>query len=160
MALRPGDKVKAYIQRAHNFALPADGDTPIVTVGPGTGVAPFCRNTWPEAPRARPGSSLAISGATRIFSTRTNSRDSRRRARFRSSRLPGRAMAKKKVYVQDRMREEVADLWSWLGKGAHFYVCGDAKRMAADVDATFDALRVKITGTSPGPDLRPNPLER
>jgi hypothetical protein len=35
------------------------------------------------------------------------------------------------------MREEAADLWSWLGKGAHFYVCGDAKRMAADVDATF-----------------------
>ena len=43
----------------------------------------------------------------------------------------------KKVYVQDKMREEAAELWSWLGKGAHFYVCGDAKRMAADVDATL-----------------------
>ena len=46
-------------------------------------------------------------------------------------------MAKRRVYVQDKMREDAAELWSWLGKGAHFYVCGDAKRMAADVDAAL-----------------------
>ena len=68
---------------------------------------------------------------------RTNCRDSRRRARSPSSPSLGRAMTKKKVYVQDQMREDGADLWAWLAKGAHFYVCGDATRMAPDVDATL-----------------------
>jgi sulfite reductase (NADPH) flavoprotein alpha-component len=45
--------------------------------------------------------------------------------------------AEKKVYVQDKMREDGADLWAWLGKGAHFYVCGDAAHMAPDVDAAL-----------------------
>ena len=45
-----------------------------------------------------------------------------------------------KVYVQDRMRERAAELWEWLEKGAHFYVCGDAKRMAKDVDAALHSI--------------------
>jgi sulfite reductase (NADPH) flavoprotein alpha-component len=56
-----------------------------------------------------------------------------------------------KVYVQDKMREEAADLWSWLGKGAHFYICGDAKRMAADVDTALVQICEKqgeMDGTS------------
>jgi sulfite reductase (NADPH) flavoprotein alpha-component len=45
-----------------------------------------------------------------------------------------------KVYVQDRMRENARELWAWLQGGAHFYVCGDAKRMAKDVDVALHAI--------------------
>jgi sulfite reductase (NADPH) flavoprotein alpha-component len=54
-----------------------------------------------------------------------------------------------KVYVQDRMRENAAELWAWIQAGAHFYVCGDAKRMAKDVDAALHALIASEGGMSP-----------
>jgi sulfite reductase (NADPH) flavoprotein alpha-component len=138
--LRPGDRVKAYIQPAHAFALPANGDTPIIMVGPGTGVAPF---------RAFLQERMAIKAtgpAWLFFGHQRRDTDF-----FYEDELSGFQAAgtltklslawsrdgEKKVYVQDKMREEAAELWSWLGKGAHFYVCGDAKRMAADVDAAL-----------------------
>ncbi|MDB5375020.1 MAG: sulfite reductase subunit alpha, partial [Belnapia sp.] len=52
----------------------------------------------------------------------------------------------KKVYVQDQMREEAGDLWRWLQDGAHFYVCGDASRMAKDVDAALRAIAMQQGG--------------
>jgi sulfite reductase (NADPH) flavoprotein alpha-component len=139
-ALRPGDKVKAYIQRAHDFALPVSGDTPIVMVGPGTGVAPF-RAFLQERMATK-----AKGPAWLFFGHRRRATDF-----FYEDELSGFQAAgtlaklslawsrdvEKKVYVQDKMREDGADLWAWLGKGAHFYVCGDAKRMAADVDAAL-----------------------
>jgi sulfite reductase (NADPH) flavoprotein alpha-component len=54
----------------------------------------------------------------------------------------------RKVYVQDRMREAGAELWSWLDAGAHFYVCGDAKRMARDVDAALISIAASHGGKS------------
>jgi sulfite reductase (NADPH) flavoprotein alpha-component len=53
-----------------------------------------------------------------------------------------------KVYVQDRMREHGAQLWAWLEEGAHFYVCGDAIRMARDVDATLKQVAARHGGMS------------
>ena len=54
-----------------------------------------------------------------------------------------------KVYVQHRMQENAAELWKWLGEGAHFYVCGDAKRMAKDVEDTLLQIAVEQGGKSP-----------
>ena len=139
-ALRPGDKVKAYIQRAHDFALPVSGDTPIVMVGPGTGVAPF-RAFLQEGMATK-----AKGPAWLFFGHRRRATDF-----FYEDELSGFQAAgtlaklslawsrdvEKKVYVQDKMREDGADLWAWLGKGAHFYVCGDATHMAPDVDAAL-----------------------
>ena len=54
-----------------------------------------------------------------------------------------------KVYVQDRMRENAAELWSWIKNGAHFFVCGDAKRMAKDVDQALHYIIAEQGGTTP-----------
>jgi sulfite reductase (NADPH) flavoprotein alpha-component len=127
--LRPGDKVKAYVQRARDFM-----------VGPGTGIAPFRAFLQERMATNAKGPAWLFFGhqkpATDFFYedelsgfqvTGTLSKLS-----LAWSRNGG-----NKVYVQDKMREDAAELWSWLSKGSHFYVCGDAKRMAADVDATL-----------------------
>jgi sulfite reductase (NADPH) flavoprotein alpha-component len=153
-ALRPGDKVKAYIQRAQDFALPASGDTPVIMVGPGTGVAPFRAFLQERMATKAKGPAWLFFGHQR-----------RNKDFFYEDELSGFQAAgtlsklslawsrdgASKVYVQDKMREEAADFWSWLGKGAHFYVCGDAKRMAADVDAALVQIceeQGKIDGAS------------
>ncbi|MFD1701800.1 sulfite reductase subunit alpha [Methylopila henanensis] len=133
----PGDKLKVYVQKAHGFALPKAGDTPIIMVGPGTGVAPF-RSFLRERNATR-----ATGGAWLFYGHQHEASDYYYREELEELQAAG-ALTKlslawsrdgaQKVYVQDRMREAGAELWSWLEKGAHFYVCGDAKRMAADVE--------------------------
>jgi sulfite reductase (NADPH) flavoprotein alpha-component len=139
-ALRPGDKVKAYIQRAHDFALPATGDTPIIMVGPGTGVAPFRAFLQERMATKAKGPAWLFFGhqrrATDFFYEDELSGFQAAGTLAKLS-LAWSRDADRKVYVQDKMREDGADLWAWLAKGAHFYVCGDAARMAADVDAAL-----------------------
>ncbi|MGC2221870.1 MAG: sulfite reductase subunit alpha, partial [Methylocella sp.] len=139
-ALRPGDKVKAYIQRAHDFALPANADTPIIMVGPGTGVAPFRAFLQERMATKAKGPAWLFFGhqrrATDFFYEDELSGFQAAGTLAKLS-LAWSRDADKKVYVQDKMREDGAGLWAWLGNGAHFYVCGDAKRMAADVDAAL-----------------------
>ncbi len=136
----PVDKVKAYIQRAHEFALPANGDTPIIMVGPGTGVAPFRAFLQQRMATKAKGPAWLFFGhqrrATDFFYEDELSGFQAAGTLAKLS-LAWSRDGEDKVYVQDKMREEAADLWTWLGKGAHFYVCGDAKRMAPDVDATL-----------------------
>ncbi|MFI1162035.1 molybdopterin-dependent oxidoreductase [Streptomyces sp. NPDC020801] len=133
----PGTPVPVRVQRAPHFRPPADPATPTVMVGPGTGIAPFIG--FLEERRARGHRApnwlffgeqhratdfyyeeeLAafLAGGTLTRLDTAFSRDQRA-----------------KIYVQDRMREHGPLLWSWLRDGAHFYVCGDASRMAKDVD--------------------------
>jgi sulfite reductase (NADPH) flavoprotein alpha-component len=142
-ALQPGDKVSAYIQRAHDFALPQGGDTPIVMVGPGTGIAPFRAFLQERMATGATGPAWLFFGHQRrdtdfFYEDELN-------AFLASGVLTELSLAwsrdtDRKVYVQDKMREEAAALWSWLARGAHLYVCGDAKRMAADVEATVAAV--------------------
>lgn len=132
-----GSKLKVYVQKAHGFGLPTSGETPIIMVGPGTGVAPF--RSFLRARRA----TSATGGAWLFFGHQREASDFFYRDELAELQAAG-ALTKlslawsrdgdAKVYVQDRMREAGAELWSWLEKGAHFYVCGDAKRMAADVE--------------------------
>jgi sulfite reductase (NADPH) flavoprotein alpha-component len=134
--LRPGAMTPIYVQRAHGFALPED-DVPIVMIGPGTGVAPFRAFLEERAARGAAGRNWLFFGNQRRdvdflyreeleawardgLLTRLDTAFSREQAH--------------KVYVQDRLRDNAAALWRWLEDGAHVYVCGDAKRMAADVD--------------------------
>jgi NADPH-dependent sulfite reductase flavoprotein alpha-component len=132
-----GTPVPVHVQRSPHFRPPADPATPMIMVGPGTGVAPFVgflderRARGHRAPnwlffgeqhRATDfyyGDELAahLADGTLTRLDLAFSRDQRA-----------------KVYVQDRMREHGPLLWSWLQDGAHFYVCGDASRMAKDVD--------------------------
>jgi sulfite reductase (NADPH) flavoprotein alpha-component len=144
--IKPGTGVRVYIQRAHAFALPKDGATPIIMVGPGTGVAPFRSFLWQRK------AAKAKGKAWLFFGHQHEVTDFFYRDEFEAF-LADRTLARlstawsrdgrEKVYVQDRMLEAGPDLWAWLRDGAHFYVCGDAKRMAKDVESALVEISSK-----------------
>ena len=137
---QPGDTIKAYVQKAHNFGLPTDPNTPIVMVGPGTGVAPFRAFLQERQAIGAPGQNWLFFGHQRSacdFFYRDEFQELRQKGVLTRLSLAWSRDGKEKFYVQDRMREVGAELWQWLARGAHFYVCGDAKRMARDVEAAL-----------------------
>ena len=135
--INPGDEVKVYVQKAHGFALPQDPKTPIIMIGPGTGVAPFRAFLLDRRATGAPGKNWLFFGHQRsdcdfFYSDELN-------AMKTSGLLTRLSLAwsrdgDKKFYVQDRMREVGRELWTWLAEGANIYICGDAKRMAKDVE--------------------------
>jgi sulfite reductase (NADPH) flavoprotein alpha-component len=138
--LKPGASVKVYIQKAHGFALPKSGDTPIIMVGPGTGVAPFRSFLWHRK------ATKAKGRAWLFFGHQHEATDFFYRDEFEVFLADGTLTrlstawsrdGREKVYVQDRMHHAGPELWVWLRDGAHFYVCGDAKRMARDVETAL-----------------------
>jgi sulfite reductase (NADPH) flavoprotein alpha-component len=141
--LREGGTLPVYVQKAHGFALPASGDVPIIMVGPGTGIAPF-RAFLQE--RLATG---AKGGGWLFFGHQKKGNDFFYEDELAAMQSAG-ALSRlslawsrdgaQKTYVQDKMREEGAELYRWLERGAHFYICGDAKRMAADVDKALHAI--------------------
>jgi sulfite reductase (NADPH) flavoprotein alpha-component len=136
----PGETLKVYVQKAHNFGLPADPNTPIIMVGPGTGVAPFRAFLQERHATGAPGQNWLFFGHQRSacdFFYRDELHDLRQKGVLTRLSLAWSRDGKEKFYVQDRMREVGAELWPWLARGAHFYICGDAKRMAKDVEAAL-----------------------
>ena len=135
--VKPGTPLKVYIQKAHGFALPDNGATPIIMVGPGTGVAPFRSFLWHRKAAKAKGRAWLFFGhqheATDFFYRDELDAFLADGTLTRLSTAWSRD-GREKVYVQDRMREAGPQLWAWLKDGAHFYVCGDAKRMARDVE--------------------------
>ena len=133
----PGQRVKVYVQRAQHFGLPADPATPIIMIGPGTGVAPFRAFLHERMATKAPGRSWLFFGHQhRDYDFFYEDEFSGMRAAGALTRLSlawSRDDAQK-FYVQDRMREVGRDLWAWLADGAYVYVCGDAKHMAKDVE--------------------------
>jgi sulfite reductase (NADPH) flavoprotein alpha-component len=135
--IKPGDQVKVYVQKAHGFALPQDPKTPIIMIGPGTGIAPFRAFLLDRRATGAPGKNWLFFGHQRsdcdfFYSDELN-------AMKTSGLLTRLSLAwsrdgAKKFYVQDRMREVGRELWTWLAEGANVYVCGDATRMAKDVE--------------------------
>ena len=144
------DRVPVFVHVAKGFRLPEDGNTPIIMVGPGTGVAPFRAyiqdrkatgaqgKNWLFFGEQRRGSDFLYEEEFGAFQaegvlTRFDTAFSRDQAH--------------KVYVQHRMLENAAEIWKWIDlEGAHFFVCGDAMRMAKDVDAAL----LKIVETEGG----------
>lgn len=153
---RPGDRVRVFVSRAHGFALPADGAVPIVMIGPGTGVAPFRAFLQERLATGATGPAWLFYGhqreATDFFYRDEFEGLIAAGALTRLSTAWSRD-AGPKVYVQDRMREAGEELWRWLERGAHVYVCGDAKRMAADVDRALVEI-VARHGGKPEADAR------
>jgi sulfite reductase (NADPH) flavoprotein alpha-component len=135
--IQPGDPVKVYVQKAHGFALPQDPKTPIIMIGPGTGVAPFRAFLLDRKATGAPGKNWLFFGHQRSASDFFYSDELN--ALKTSGLLTRLSLAwsrdgDKKFYVQDRMREVGREVWTWLAEGANVYVCGDAKRMAKDVE--------------------------
>lgn len=142
--VRPGQSLRVYVQAAHGFGLPCDPATPIIMVGPGTGIAPF--RAFLQERLAQKNAGKAVGPAWLFFGHQRRTSDyfyEDELAGFEASGVLTRqslAFSRdqaEKIYVQDRMREAGQELYDWLSRGAHFYVCGDAKRMAADVDSTL-----------------------
>jgi sulfite reductase (NADPH) flavoprotein alpha-component len=135
--IQPGDPVQVYVQKAHGFALPQDPKVPIIMIGPGTGIAPFRAFLLDRKATGAPGKNWLFFGHQRsscdfFYADELN-------AMKTSGLLTRLSLAwsrdgDKKFYVQDRMREVGRELWTWLAEGANVYVCGDAKRMAKDVE--------------------------
>jgi sulfite reductase (NADPH) flavoprotein alpha-component len=133
----PGSPLRVYVQKAHAFGLPADSATPVIMIGPGTGVAPF--RAFLQERRA-----IGATGRNWLFFGHQRSNfDFFYEDEFKEMKASGLLTrlslawsrdGTEKIYVQDRMREVGRDLWGWLADGAHIYVCGDAKRMAKDVE--------------------------
>ena len=153
LADRCGDAtpLPVFVQTSHGFRLPANGNIPVIMCGPGTGIAPF--RAFLEERRA-----TGAQGMNWLFFG-----DQRRSTDFLyQEQLEGwvsdghlarldlafsRDQAEK-IYVQTRMLESSTELWSWLESGAHFYVCGDASRMAKDVDAALHQIAQTSGGLS------------
>ncbi|MBF6227622.1 molybdopterin-dependent oxidoreductase [Nocardia abscessus] len=129
--------VPIFLQRAPHFRPPADPTAPMIMVGPGTGIAPFRGFLHERRALGCTGRNWLFFGdqhAAQNFYYRAELEDM-----FRSGFLTRLDLAfsrdqRERIYVQHRMIEHGAELWSWLREGAHFYVCGDASRMAKDVD--------------------------
>ncbi|WP_251863197.1 bifunctional nitrate reductase/sulfite reductase flavoprotein subunit alpha [Achromobacter sp. Marseille-Q4962] len=145
--------VPVFVQRSAHFRLPAGGDTPIIMVGPGTGVAPFRGFLHERRARGAQGRNWLF------FGERHRHTDFYYQEELLAMRADGLlseldlAFSRDqpdKVYVQHRMRQRGARLWAWLEEGAHFYVCGDAGRMARDVDAALRAIVAEHGGMSAG----------
>ena len=138
--MRPGDKIKVYVQKAQHFGLPADPSVPIIMIGPGTGIAPFRAFLHERMATKAPGRNWLF------FGHQHSSYDF-----FYEDELTGLKAAgvltrlslawsrdgREKFYVQDRMRQVGRELWAWIAEGAHIYVCGDAKHMARDVEGAL-----------------------
>jgi sulfite reductase (NADPH) flavoprotein alpha-component len=141
--IRPGQKVRLFIQPSHGFHLPKSGDVPIIMVGPGTGIAPFRAFLEERKAAGAKGSNWLFFGDQKSehdFLYRDELENYHREGTLHRLTTAFSRDQEKKVYVQHRMQESAADLWEWLQKGAHFYVCGDAKRMAADVDQALKQI--------------------
>ncbi|MDA8483995.1 sulfite reductase subunit alpha [Pseudomonas resinovorans] len=135
--------VSIFIQKSAHFRVPADPERPMIMVGPGTGIAPFRAFLQERQAAGAKGRNWLFFGEQRK-TTDFYYRDELEawQASGHLHRLDtafSRDQAEK-VYVQHRMLEQGAELWRWLEDGAHFYVCGDASRMAKDVDAALKAV--------------------
>lgn len=135
--VQPGETLRAYVQKAHDFALPSDSNQPIIMIGPGTGVAPFRAFLHERQAIQAPGKNWLFFGHQRSasdFFYEDELKAMKNAGLLTRLTLAWSRDSGEKIYVQDRMREVGRDLWSWLTEGASLYVCGDAKRMAKDVE--------------------------
>jgi sulfite reductase (NADPH) flavoprotein alpha-component len=144
-----GGSLPVYIQPNKRFRLPADPSTPIIMIGPGTGIAPF--RSFLHERRA-----LNHTGRNWLFfGERSASTDFLYRDELQAMHADGHLTRldlafsrdqEHKIYVQDRMLERGAELFQWLQEGASLYVCGDASRMAKDVDAAIHTIAQRRGG--------------
>ena len=147
----PGDRLRVYVQKAHNFALPSNPNAPVIMCGPGTGIAPFRAFLHERKAVAAPGPNWLFFGHQRQatdFFYRDELQAMQASGLLTRLSLAWSRDAEQKFYVQDRMREVGAALWDWLEKGAHFYICGDAKRMAKDVEGAMVEIAAEHGGRS------------
>jgi len=148
--------VPVFVQKSHGFRLPDNPDTPIIMVGPGTGVAPFRAFLHERRATAAQGRNWLFFGEQRAaadFFYREELEPMLMSGHLTKLSTAFSRDQADKIYVQHRMLEEAPTLWAWLQEGAHFYVCGDAQRMAKDVEAALLRVIETAGGRSPEDSL-------
>lgn len=150
--LKPGDSISIFVHRSHEFTLPVSPSTPIIMVGPGTGIAPFRAFLQERQVTKASGKNWLFFGdqhrATDFLYEQELS-DHCGRGILNHLDTAFSRDGSEKVYVQDRIRQRGQEVVEWLDAGAYFYVCGDAKRMACDVDAALREVVAQHKGLSP-----------
>jgi sulfite reductase (NADPH) flavoprotein alpha-component len=148
----PGGTLPIFIHSNQLFRLPADTGVPVIMIGPGTGIAPF--RAFLEHKEAGVGhwpmwlffgdqrASQDFLYEYELLRWKQNGVLQRLDTAFSRDQ-------KEKIYVQQRIRENSAELWKWLDRGAYFYVCGDSKRMAPDVEAALLDAVAEHSGRGP-----------
>jgi sulfite reductase (NADPH) flavoprotein alpha-component len=148
--------VPVFLQRSPHFRLPEDPSTPMVMVGPGTGIAPFRGFLQERRTLGHTGRNWLFFGDRRAaenFYYRTELEDMFRDGFLTRLDLAFSRDQPERIYVQHKMIDSGAEIWRWLQDGAHFYVCGDASRMAKDVDAALTRI-IKTHGGMSDEDVR------
>ena len=150
--IQPGDSLPVYIQQNPNFKLPASSDTPIIMIGPGTGVAPFRSFLGEREETGAEGKSWLFYGDQHFSTDFLYQVEWQRWLKDGVLNRMDVAFSRdtdQKVYVQHRMLENSRELYQWLQEGAYVYVCGDEKKMAHDVHSTLITLFEQEGGVSP-----------
>ena len=144
--LEEGGEVRVFIEPNPHFRLPENGDTPVIMIGAGTGIAPFRAFMQQRSANGDGGKNWLFFGNQRLaddFLYQLEWVDFRKDGLLTRADLAWSRQGEHKVYVQHKIAEHAAEVWSWLQQGAHVYVCGDATRMARDVE---EALLEVIAG--------------
>lgn len=133
-------EIPIFIQKSAHFRPPAAPDVPMIMVGPGTGVGPFRGFLQERQALEAKGRNWLIFGEQRAdsdFYFKDELESLQKEGYLHRLDTAFSRDQPEKIYVQNRILEHGAELWSWLTEGAHFYVCGDANRMAKEVDAAL-----------------------
>jgi sulfite reductase (NADPH) flavoprotein alpha-component len=149
--VEPGDKIKVYVQKAKDFALPRDPTRPVIMIGPGTGIAPFRAFLQERQLTNAPGRNWLFFGHQRRdhdFFYEDELTAMRASGLLTRLTLAWSRDGDEKIYVQHRMRDVGRDIWSWINDGAHIYVCGDALKMAKDVETALIDIVAEHGGCS------------
>lgn len=137
-------EVRVFVEHNDNFRLPANPDTPVIMVGPGTGIAPFRAFMQEREAQGAEGKNWLFFGNphfTQDFLYQVEWQRYVKSGLLSKISLAFSRDQANKIYVQDRLREAGLELYQWLEAGAHFYVCGDANHMAKDVqEALLDVI--------------------
>jgi sulfite reductase (NADPH) flavoprotein alpha-component len=133
-------KVPVFIQKNPDFRLPANDETPIIMVGAGTGIAPYRAFIQHREKTPKPGKSWLFFGNRNFeneFLYQTEWQKFLKTGALTKMHVAFSRDSEKRVYVQHKLAENAAEIFQWLENGAHFYICGDMKKMAADVQKTL-----------------------
>ncbi|CNH87259.1 NADPH-dependent assimilatory sulfite reductase flavoprotein subunit [Yersinia pekkanenii] len=129
--------IRVFIEHNDNFRLPANPETPVIMIGPGTGIAPFRAFMQQREVDGAGGKNWLFFGNphfTEDFLYQVEWQRYVKDGLLTRIDLAWSRDQAHKIYVQDKLREQGAELWNWIQQGAHIYVCGDANRMAKDVE--------------------------
>lgn len=141
--VKKGGSVPVFVQPNKNFRLPADHGTNIIMVGPGTGIAPFRSFVNHRAATKATGKNWLFFGDQRYsydFLYQLEWQDHLKEGTLHRLDVAFSRDQPEKIYVQDKLLEHGKDVFEWLQEGAHFYVCGDASRMASDVHLALASI--------------------